>query len=87
MYRVYALEVHTKDGWKPVGGFEASSRPHHYDTLRKEFESLVAQAKPFIPHLVEEFGYRISADNQDCDVWMAHISGDKEQGNENETVL
>jgi len=78
---MYRLEVHTKDGWKPV-----SSCPH-YDTLRKEFESLVAQAKPFIPHLVEEFGYRISADNQDCDVWMAHISGDKEQGNENETVL
>ena len=72
MYPTMALEVHTSDGWKQVDGTEASSRPHHYDVLRAEFEKLVKAAKPFSAHFVAEFGYRISTDGRTTDVWMAH---------------
>jgi hypothetical protein len=71
-YPTYELQVHTKQGWQRIEGTEASNRPHHYDTLRKEFGSLVHAAKPFTAHFVQEFGYRITSNGQPVDVWMAH---------------
>ncbi len=60
MYPTYALQVHGQDGWEQVEGTEASNRPHHYDELRKTFESLVRGTRPFKAHFVEGFGYRIA---------------------------
>jgi len=72
MYPTYALEVRNETGWQIVDGTEASNRPHHYDTLRTEFDKLVKAAEPFIAHLVQEFAIRISSNGQTVDIWTAH---------------
>jgi len=72
MYPTYRLEVHTDEGWQQVEGTEASNRPHHYDVLRAEFDSLVRSAKPLRAHFVSGFGYRITSNGRPVDSWMAH---------------
>ena len=72
MYPTYALEVRTENGGLLVGGTEASNRPHHYDLLRKKFDSLVNSAIPYTPHFVKEFAYRISSNGHTVDIWEAH---------------
>jgi len=72
MYPTYALEVRGEDGWQIVDGTEASSRPHHYDTLRAEFDKLVNAAHPYTAHFVQEFAIRISSNGQAVDIWAAH---------------
>ena len=62
MYPVYALEVYSfsERQWVRAAGVEASSRPHHYDTLRKEYERLVSGAIGGSPSQ-QPIGYRIVA--------------------------
>ena len=72
MYPTYALEVRNDTGWQIVAGTEASNRPHHYDTLRAEFDQLVKVALPYKAHFVQEFAIRISRDGQTVDIWTAH---------------
>ena len=71
MYPTYALEVRVDGRWILVDGTEASNRPHHYDTLRKEFDSLVRAAKPYAKHFVAGFAYRISSNGRTVDIWSA----------------